>query len=183
MKQRQLELLVLFMCLVTTYSEAVLNGYPITFNLAGTTTFMPDAGGSAQSGYTINLGFTGLSWIAAELVTPAGNTDVLVVTIDDFYSRSLDGSASGHLVTYKDYNRDASGLKLDSITQYDVSSYAYTSKMTYSLPITRTLSSNSGQDWSASSLKYSVLKVCFYSSDKSFSVSDFNQYYSVCYNY
>lgn len=46
-------------------SEAVLNGYPVTFNLAGATRFTPDAGGAAQSGYVINLGYSGASWIAA----------------------------------------------------------------------------------------------------------------------
>lgn len=163
--------LLLIICavlLVPAHSEAVINGYPITFNLAGGTTFMPDAGGVTQSGYTINLGFTGCSWIAAELITPAGNTDVLVVTIDDFYSTSTDGSVSGHQVSYKDYFRNASGLQLDTITLYDVSSYSYKNTMIYSLPITRTLNSNNNEDWPASQKKYSVLKVCFYTSDSTF---------------
>ena len=51
--------------LILTHNEAILDGYPITFKIAGTTTFTPDAGGSQQNGYTINLGFTGRSWIAA----------------------------------------------------------------------------------------------------------------------
>lgn len=59
-------LLILLVALIQPgLSGAIINGYPITFNLAGATTFMPDAGGATQSGYTINLGFTGCSWIAA----------------------------------------------------------------------------------------------------------------------
>lgn len=67
MKNRHQILLLIAMTLLLSpaLSEAILNGYPITFNLAGGTTFMPDAGGITQSGYTINLGFTGCSWIAA----------------------------------------------------------------------------------------------------------------------
>jgi hypothetical protein len=163
-------------------SEAILNGFPITFNLAGSTTYTADAGGT-QSGYIINLGYCGSSWIAAELITPAGNTDVLVVTIDDFYSASNDGSVEGHIVTYKDYFRNDSGLQLDTITTTDVSSYNYARTMVYSLPITRSLSSNSGQDWPANTQKYSVLKVCFYSSDYTFDKLTFSNYYSICYNY
>lgn len=51
--------------LMLSKSEAILNGYPITFNIAGSTTFTPDAGGTQQNGYIINLGYTGGSWIAA----------------------------------------------------------------------------------------------------------------------
>jgi hypothetical protein len=51
--------------LILTHNEAILDGYPITFTMAGTTTFTPDAGGSQQNGYVINLGYTGRSWIAA----------------------------------------------------------------------------------------------------------------------
>ena len=46
-------------------NEAILDGYPITFKMTGSTTFTPDAGGSQQNGYTINLGYSGRSWIAA----------------------------------------------------------------------------------------------------------------------
>lgn len=84
-------LLLSLLLLSLVQNEAILNGYPITFNLAGSTTYTADAGGT-QAGYIINLGYCGSSWIAAELITPAGNTDVLVVTIDDFYSASVDGS-------------------------------------------------------------------------------------------
>jgi hypothetical protein len=79
---------------------------------------------------------------------------VLVVTIDDFYSTSSNGQNNGHLVSYKDYFRNSTGLQPDTYTANDVSSYAYNSKMTYQLPITRTTSSNSGEDWPAASKSY-----------------------------
>jgi len=55
--------------------------------------------------------------------------------------------------------------------------------MTYQLPITRSLGSNSGQDWPASAQAYSVLKVCFYTSSTTFSLSAFNSATPTCYNY
>ena len=165
----------------SVFGATILNGLPVTFSLSGGSNYSPDAGGATQSGYTINLGYTGASWIAAELITPSGNTDVLVVTIDDFYSTSSNNS--GHIVTYKDYFRNTSGLQLDTVTTFDVSSYTYSNQMTYQLPITRNLASNSGEDWPASTKSYSVLKVCFYSSATTFAVSTFNQGYSACYNY
>jgi hypothetical protein len=60
-------MLCVCLLMLITWSEAgaILNGYPVTFSLSGTTTFMPDAGGATQSGYTINLGYVGSSWIAA----------------------------------------------------------------------------------------------------------------------
>ena len=64
--------------------------------------------------------------------------------MDDFYSTSSNGQNSGHIVTYKDYFKNTSGLNLDTITVYDVSSYIYSTKMSYSLPITRNTDSNSG---------------------------------------
>ena len=164
-------------------SEAILNGLPVTFSLTGGTTYTPDAGGAIQNGYTINLGYTGSSWIAAELITPSGNTDVLVVTIDDFYSSTANNLNNGHIVTYKDYFRNASGLQLDTVTTYDVSSYSYSTKMQYQLPIIRNLLSNGGEDWPASSKSYSVLQVCFYTSGSTFAAATFNQGSSACYNY
>jgi hypothetical protein len=168
--------LTLILLLLSTYChcEAILNGYPVTFNLAGSASFIPDAGGSEQSGYVINLGYSGGSWIAAELFTIAGNTDLLVVQIDDFFSTSSNAAVSGHLVTYGDYFKNSSGVQSDINNQYDISSYVYSNTKTYSLPITRNLNSNSGEDWPAFSQAYSVLKVCFYTSSKTFSVASFN---------
>lgn len=56
---------VVILLVVGTKSEAILNGLPVTFSLTGGTTYTPDAGGAIQNGYTINLGYTGSSWIAA----------------------------------------------------------------------------------------------------------------------
>ena len=137
-------ILVLAILCACCSCEAILNGYPVTFSLAGTTTFIPDAGGSQQSGYTINLGYTGASWIAAELHAITGNTDLLVVQLDDFYSTSSNAAVSGHLVSYGDYFKNASGVQSDVNNQYDISSYAYSNTKSYALPITRNLNSNSG---------------------------------------
>ena len=117
------------------------------------------------------------------MITPSGNTDVLVVTIDDFFSTSTNGLDSGHMVKYKDYFKNSSGLQLDTVIGSDVSSYAYSNIKTYSLPITRSLSSNNGEDWPASTKSYSVLKVCFYTSTKTFSTTNFINATSACYNY
>ena len=144
MRDLRISLITILLLTCLTQSATILNNLPVTFTMTGGTTYTPDAGGATQNGYTINLGYTGASWIAAELITPSGNTDVLVVTIDDFYSSSNNGQNQGHIVSYKDYFKNASGLQLDTVTTYDVSSYSYSSKMTYSLPITRNLASNSG---------------------------------------
>ena len=178
-----LSIILSLLLISSVNSAAILNGYPITFSLSGGTTYIPDAGSTTEAGYTINLGYVGSSWIAAELITPSGNTDVLVVSIDDFYTTSSNGQNSGHIVTYRDYFKNASGLQPDTITTYDVSSYTYSNTMTYQLPITRSLGSNSGQDWPASSQAYSVLKVCFYTSTTTFSISAFNAATPTCYNY
>ncbi len=59
------KIVALLFLFIAVRNEAILNGLPVIFNLVGTTTFTPDSGGSMQSGYTINLGYTGSSWIAA----------------------------------------------------------------------------------------------------------------------
>ena len=144
LSKRNIRVMLMIMLMVMCNGQAILNGYPVSFSMTGGTTYIPDAGGATQNGYIINLGYTGASWIAAQLKTSSGNTDVLVVQIDDFYSTSSNGQNSGHIVTYKDYFKNSSGLNLDTITGFDVSSYIYSTKMSYTLPITRNTGSNSG---------------------------------------
>jgi len=74
-------------------------------------------------------------------------------------------------------------VQSDVNNNYDISSYAYSTTKSYSLPITRTLGSNSGEDWNAASNSYSVLKVCFYTSSKTFNPATYAQGSSACFNY
>lgn len=45
------------------HSGAVLNNYPITFQMSGQTTYTPDAGGASRSGYNLRVGFTNNQWL------------------------------------------------------------------------------------------------------------------------
>jgi hypothetical protein len=174
---------LVLLCISSVLGDGVLNDLPVTFSMTGSVSYIPDNGGGTQNGYELTLGYSGSSWLAVEFVAAGLYTDVLVLQIDDFYTNSGNPLFSGHRVTYSDYFKNSNGLRLDTITTYDVSAYAYSNTMTYSLPITRYIGSNSGQDWDADANKYSVLKVCFYTSEQTFSLSTYNQFYSACYNY
>ena len=41
----------------------VLDNFPITFEMRGPTTYNPDAGGSARSGYKLRIGYTNKQWL------------------------------------------------------------------------------------------------------------------------
>lgn len=138
-----------FLCLFTLFvfvsSGAILNNLPVTFSMLGSTNYSPDSGGQ-QSGYILNLGYVGLTWLGVQFVNTGGNSDFVVLQASDFYT--TDGSAlnTGHQVTYSDYYSvsRSSGLTADSITTYDASSYTYSQTKSYSLQIKRYVGSNNG---------------------------------------
>ena len=148
--------------------------------MLGPITYNPDSGASTLKGYRLKLGFTGHSWIAVEFPdTP--RSDVLVVTADDFYTKMNDQFA-GHRILVTDYNYNASaGLQLDKNTTNDISTFNYSNEKAFYLTTTRFLGSNGGEDWNANAKKYTVQKVCFYTSDFTFNTSTWNQGQSACY--
>lgn len=60
----------------------VLNNNPITFQMSGTATYMPDSGGSSRTGYKLKLGYSGKQWLAVEIVTGTNKNDVLVIQVN-----------------------------------------------------------------------------------------------------
>lgn len=104
-----------------------------------------------------------------------------MLKISDFYTNN-GALFNGHLVSYVDYF-STQGLNSDTITTYDISSYTYSSTKSYNLQITRYLGSNNGEDWDGNANKYSVQKICFYTSGLSFDPNTYNQFSSACYNY
>lgn len=166
-------LLIALLLLVSTSGEAILNGYPVTFSMTGTTSYPTDVGGARTTGYILTIGYMATSWLAVEFVMPGINTDVLVMKIDDFYTDNGASISSGHQVTYKDYYRTSGGLVLDMNNNLDSSTSSYSNTKSFSLTMNRPLTSNNGEDWPANTQAYSVLKVCFYTSNKTFDISTF----------
>lgn len=148
--------------------------------MIGPTTYNSDSGGATLNGYKIRIGYTGHSWIAVQFPdTP--KSDVLVVNSNDFYTKMND-QFSGHQVLVNDYFYNSSiGLQQDKNITNDISSFNYTNEKQFYLTVTRFLGSNGGQDWNAAAKKYTVQKVCFYTSDYSFNINTWNQGVNVCY--
>ena len=138
--------------------------------MLGQTTYNPDTGAATLKGYKLRIGYTGHSWIAVEF-PDSPRSDVLVVTANDFYSRTNE-QFSGHQVLMTDYNYNSSlGLVLDKNTTNDISAFNYSNEKAYTLTMTRFLGSMGGEDWNANTKKYTVQKVCFYTSDSTFNIS------------
>lgn len=88
----------------------------------------------------------------------------------------------GHRVFVNDYFYNVTiGLQHDKNIANDISSVNFTNERQYYLTVTRFLGSNGGEDWNAAMKKYTVQKVCFYTSDDSFYVKTWNQGISACY--
>ena len=47
--------------------------------MSGSTTYMPDSGGSSRQGYKLKIGFSGYSWLGVEIITGTDKNDVLVL--------------------------------------------------------------------------------------------------------
>jgi hypothetical protein len=179
-----LSFLLLAFLLHVAATDAVLNNLPVTFTMSGSAPYIPDAGGSSQTGYTLTIGYVGQSWLGVEFVNSGANSDFIVLKISDFFTNNGNSLNTGHQVTYADYYESTPGtLSVDTTTTYDISSYAYSSTKSYSLQITRYIGSNGGQDWDGNANSYSMQKICFYSSNQTFDPSSFNQFYSQCYFY
>jgi hypothetical protein len=148
--------------------------------MLGPTKYNPDSGGSTLNGYKLRIGYTGHSWLAIEF-PDSPRSDVLVITASDFYTKSNE-QFSGHQVLVNDYFYNSStGLLLDKNTTNDISSFNFTSEKMFYLSITRYLGSNGGEDWNAATKKYTVQKICFYTSDFTFDSSTWNKAITACY--
>jgi hypothetical protein len=144
--KRALSLISLFTFLAIANSDAILANLPVTFTMGGPTTYIPDTGGSSQSGYLLTIGFVGQSWLGVQFVNPGGNSDFLALQISDFYTSNGNSLNTGHQVSFQDFNSASlsTSLNADTITTYDVSTYGYSSTKSYSLQIKRYAGSNSG---------------------------------------
>jgi hypothetical protein len=150
--------------------------------MLGQTTYNPDSGAATLKGYKLKIGYTGHSWIAVEFYDNV-RSDILVVTADDFYTK-MNEQFSGHQILMTDYNYNASaGLTKDKNTTNDISAFNYSNQKAFELTMTRFLGSMGGEDWNANIKKYTVQKICFYTSDSSFNVSTWNQGSTACYHF
>lgn len=172
--------------IILAKGDAILNNMPVTFTMSGSTTYTPDAGGAQQTGYLLTLGYLGESWLGVQFVNPGSNSDLLVLQISDFYTNNGNSLNTGHQVSYLDYyttSASNSQLNIDGTTTYDISSYSYVPTKSYSLQITRYAGSNGGEDWNGNANKYSVQKICFYTSTSTFDPTTYSQFFSACYYY
>jgi peroxiredoxin len=106
--------------------------------------------------------------------------DVLVVQQNPFYTINANDSFSGHIVTAADYQVVSDQLKADTNTTQDLNSIGYMKNRNFSISLRRGLSSHNGEDWNAALYRYSMTQICFYTSDTSFSASNWKGTYSVC---
>ena len=72
---------------------------------------------------------------------------------------------TGHEVTVTDFYRTGNSLNYDQNIEYDISSYNYVEEKDYFVDIIRYTGSNSNEDWNGAANKYSLMNVCFYTSD------------------
>ena len=64
MKSNLIIMLILFLPLVIlATNQGYLNNIPITFQLQGSTNYVPSTGGIAIPGYTIRIGFDRYQWL------------------------------------------------------------------------------------------------------------------------
>jgi len=59
-----IKIILLLICINYVQGDAVLNGLPVTFDMGGTISYIPDNGGGTQTGYQLTLGYYGSSWLA-----------------------------------------------------------------------------------------------------------------------
>ena len=62
-------LCLLFSLVVVGYCSEMLNGVPITFELAGDVTYTPTSGGVNIPGYKLRVGFSRYKWIGIKFMT------------------------------------------------------------------------------------------------------------------
>jgi hypothetical protein len=113
--------------------------------MTGSTSYIPDIGGNQVDGYTLTLGYVQSSWLGVKFVSAAGNSDFLVLQINDFYSTNSNPLFTGHKITYTDCFINGAGVvNTDTITTKDISAYSFSNQKAYSLTMKRFSGSNSG---------------------------------------
>ena len=173
--------LILTVLFASANAGPVLDNFPITFEMKGPTTYNPDAGGTVKNGYKMRIGYTNKQWLGVEIITGTTKNDVLIIQIDDFYSVSTNVLRTGHEVEYTDFYRTGDSLNYDQNTEYDISTYNYVKEKDYFIDLIRYVGSNSGEDWNAAANQYSLMNVCFYTSDETFGLTTWRNGKKVCY--
>lgn len=105
---------------------------------------------------------------------------MIVVQQNPFYTTNSNDSFSGHIVTAADYQVISGQLKADSNTTDDLNAIGYMKNRNFSINLKRAISSHIGEDWNAGAYRYSMVQICFYTSDSSFDISNWKGSYSVC---
>lgn len=91
-----LTLLIICLCCSLIKCDGILNNYPITFTMSGSSTYTPDAGGATRSGYNLRIGYMNHQWIGVQIITGTNKNDVLIVQIDEFYTQGTTSIRTGH---------------------------------------------------------------------------------------
>lgn len=64
-------LLILVLATVSFGQQIYLNNAPITFEMQGSTSYMPDTGGALVPGYKLKMGFNQFSWLGTNILIKA----------------------------------------------------------------------------------------------------------------
>ena len=108
--------------------------------------------------------------------TYTNNYDVLIL------QRSANQSGGVYACTVADYYLSPgrpTTLMTDSITNMDLTVAQSSSSSAYSLTFPRTIANTSGEDWGGGEF----VKMCFFTSDLTFSTSTWSRQYESCFGY
>jgi hypothetical protein len=177
---------ILITCLLiwSCCSIELLDGIPVVFAIIGMVNYTSDAGVSL-TGYNVSVSYSKHTWLGIKLDLGSDqNSDVLIVQRDTTYV--VYGTDAGYRTTVADYyipQGNTGRLNSDTQTGGDVTCYSDPDTNAFSLVFTRSLQNSQGEDWNATLNSYSMLKVCFFTSDGGFSQSNWQGSYQSCYFY
>lgn len=98
---------LLFLLFVTSKTQLLLNGVPLSFEIAGTINYTPSSGGEIIPGYILRLGYTRHQWVGnnslilgVKFMTPTSNNnyDVLI------FKRATTSNAGLYKCTVSDFH-------------------------------------------------------------------------------
>jgi hypothetical protein len=67
-------ILILAFTIVSYTQKIYLNNAPITFEMQGSTSYMPDTGGALVPGYKLKMGFDKFSWLGTNFLIKASSS-------------------------------------------------------------------------------------------------------------
>lgn len=150
-------------------SSQLLNGVPVMFSIDGNVNYISDSGASLI-GYNLTIGFNRHSWIGVRFDTGSNsNNDVLIIRRSSTFVTYGSGSgftlsASDHYVLQGNSNR----LMNDSLSLGDLTCTNLTNSNTFVLKLTRSTQNSQGEDWDSTVNRWTMLKICFFTSDEDF---------------